>query len=314
MKSPFLYAVLAVIAVWTLLSAVTQVQPGEKAVVRRLGRILEDKPGPGLFIGLPWGLDRVDRVPVGMVKRVVVGMVSKEDDEEVDAPAGQLLTGDHNLVDVQAEVYYTVFEDQVDKYVLQADRADGLVARAAETVLAEWCAGRGVDEVLLHGKTLLPAYLIAQVQSSVRDYGLGVKIEEASINHLYPPKKVKAAFDRVAQAKTNIDTQVNEAQQKRDRMERETKAAIFRVERLTAAYAHEQRLQAQADAATFLHRLGEYRKLAARDPDYLNVLWQDEMTALYARMRENGRIDVLDQYLSSEGLNITQFPLLPKKK
>jgi membrane protease subunit HflK len=314
MKPLFLYGALAIIAIWTILSALTQIQPGEKAVVRRLGRILEDKPGPGLFVGLPWGLDRVDRVPVGMVKRVVVGMASKEDDEERDAPAGQLLTGDHNLVNLQAEVYYTVFENEVDKFVLQADGADVLVARAAEAVLAEWIAGRGVDEVLLHGKTLLPAYLIAQVQGRVRGYELGVKIEAASINHLYPPEQVKNAFDKVAQAKTNIDTQVNKAKENRDRMERETKAAIFRIERLAVSYAQEQRLQAQADAANFLHRLAEYRKLAARDPDYLNTLWQDEMTTLYARMRENGRIDVLDQYLSSEGLNITQFPLLPKKK
>ncbi len=37
------------------------------------------------------------------------------------------------------------------------------------------------------------------------------------------------------------------------------------------------------------------------------------MTRLYARMRKLGRIDVLDNYLSSEGLNISQFPLTPKK-
>ena len=42
--------------------------------------------------------------------------------------------------------------------------------------------------------------------------------------------------------------------------------------------------------------------------------WQDDMTRIYARMKEAGRIDVLDHYLSKEGLTITQFPLLPKKK
>jgi hypothetical protein len=38
------------------------------------------------------------------------------------------------------------------------------------------------------------------------------------------------------------------------------------------------------------------------------------MTRLFAKMQEAGRIDVLDHFLSGEGLNIMQFPLLPKKK
>ncbi len=113
----------------TARSALTQVQPGERAVVRRFGRILDDKPGPGLFLGLPWGLDLVERVPVGRKKRVIVGVAKKEEDEQGETPAGQLLTGDHNLVNVEAEIHYTVREDQVDKFVLQAERADGLLAR-----------------------------------------------------------------------------------------------------------------------------------------------------------------------------------------
>jgi membrane protease subunit HflK len=314
MNRLILFGALAVLATWTVLSALTQVQPGERAVVRRFGRILEEKPGPGLFIGLPWGLDEVDRVPVGRVKRVVVGMEAKDEDEQSDTPPGQLLTGDHNLVNVQAEINYTVFEDKVDQFVLGADRADTLVARVAETVLAEWTAGRTVDEVLLRGKTMLPNILIAQLQSRVDEYGLGVRIEEASINQLYPPREVKEAFDRLAQAQTNIRTQVYTADQEAEKKTQQAKAEVFKIQSLTAVYAREQRLSAQADAASFCQRWLEYRKLVARDPDYLNSLWQDEMTRLYVRMRETGRIDVLDHYLSSEGLNITQFPLLPKKK
>lgn len=314
MRRWLLALALAVFLAGTALSALTQVQPGERAVVRRLGRILDEKPGPGLFLGLPWGLDQVDRVPVGRVKRVVVGVTSKEDEELRETPSGQLLTGDHNLVNLEAEVYYTVVEDQVDKFVINADRTDALVARVTEAALAEWIAGRTVDEVLLRGKMLLPAYLIGAVQSRLAGYDLGIKIEEASINRLYPPEEVKDAFDRLAQAQTNIRTQVYKAEQEADRKKREADAKVFQIERLTAAYAQEQRLPAQADAENFLKRLEQYRKLAARDPDYLNALWQDDMTRIYARMRESGRIDVLDHYLSSEGLNLSQFPLLPKKK
>ena len=56
-----------------LLTGLTLVRPGERAVVRRFGRVLEHKPEPGLWVGLPRGMDRVDRVPVDRVQEVQVG-------------------------------------------------------------------------------------------------------------------------------------------------------------------------------------------------------------------------------------------------
>ena len=43
------------------------------------------------------------------------------------------------------------------------------------------------------------------------------------------------------------------------------------------------------------------------------MLWLDEVTRLFARLRQSGSIDLLDHHLSGDGLNITQFPLNRKK-
>src|SRR6267378_4750743 len=137
----FLYPVVLLL-VGYLLTGVTQVRPGERAVVRRFGRVLEQKPEPGLWIGLPWGMDRVDRVPVDMVRPVAFGYDAAQDDGSLATPPGQLLTGDHNLVNVQVVLNYAVRSGEVEDYIVQSDRADELVARAAETALAEWVAGR----------------------------------------------------------------------------------------------------------------------------------------------------------------------------
>jgi len=308
---------LALIAIaflaYTAATAFTRVEPGERAIVRRFGRILPDKPGPGLHVGIPWGIDEVERIKVARVRRVVIGYLDRAGDEGVGTPAGQLLTGDHNLVNVQAEIHYAIHEPAVDKFYLQFDRVPELVARAAEAVLAEWIAGRNVDEVLLRGKALLPAVLVAAVQARVAAYDLGVTIEDASITRLNPPDEVRDSFERVAQAQTAIVTQRNVAHESAGRKEREAQAECFRLESLTAAYAQEQRLQAQADAESFGKRLAQYQALTRENPAYLNALWLDEMTRLYARMREAGRIDLLDHHLTGEGLSIVQFPPLPKK-
>ena len=298
---------------YTASTAVTQVRPDERAVVRRFGRLLPDKPGPGLYVGWPWGIDRVDRVGV-RVRRVEVGFRGKEADDVTATPAGEFLTGDHNLVDVQAEIHFTVVEDEVEKYFLQADRADKLVGRAAEAALAAWVAGRKVDEVLLGGKAFLPRELVAQVQERLRQYDLGVRIEAASITRLNPPDEVKDAFDRVAQAQNSIQTQLNAAHEAAQRNLRTAEAEIFRSQRLTASYARTQELQARVEAENFLKRLDQYQHLSRANPNYLNTLWLDDMTRLFARMKDAGRLDLLDHYLTGEGLSILQFPPLPKKK
>src|SRR5437762_2738609 len=102
---------------------------------------------------------RIARVPIGSVRRVIVGFQG-EAAEDNPTPAGQMLTGDHNLVNAQAEIDYIVREEEIESFVLLADRSDALVARAAESVLAEWVAGRTVDEALLRGKALLPSVLV----------------------------------------------------------------------------------------------------------------------------------------------------------
>ncbi len=311
-----LFLLLGVLALWTVGTSLTQIQPGERGVVRRFGRVLDHKPSQGLHVGLPWGIDVVDRVPVGRVRRVSVGTGSgeKEEDDPNTVPQGQMLTGDHNLVNVQAEIFYKVNEDEVANFVLQADRVDALVARMAEAALAEWIGGRTVDDVLLRGKIALPAFVQAQVQRRLLPYRLGVEIEQASVTKLYPPDEVKEAFDRLAQAQATIRTQVYRAEQDANRRLQQTQAELVKLKRNASAYSNEELVKSQAEASSFLQRLEQYRKISRDNPDALNALWLDEMTRLFARMRENGRVELLDHYLTSEGLNITQFPLLPRKR
>ncbi len=94
-----LVLILAAALIW-MASGVYFVQPDEQAVVRRFGRLLQDGPRePGAHIGLPWGLDRVDRVKTREVRRVDIGPVSLGGSAAGSA-AAQFLTGDRNLVDV----------------------------------------------------------------------------------------------------------------------------------------------------------------------------------------------------------------------
>jgi membrane protease subunit HflK len=310
----FLLILLAALLL-SLLTGVTQVQPGEIAVVRRFGRVLDERPGPGLYVGLPWGLEQVDRVAIDEVRRVTVGYAKRDtDDPETIMPPGQLLTGDHNLVNAQAVLDYKVNEEEVVDFVVQGDRVEELIRRAAETALAEWVAARTVDDVLLRGKGELPEWLVEQTRKRIGDYRLGVTIRHASVTQLSPPTEVSAAFEAVTRAQNQIETDVNGAEQESQQLWRKALAVKYDLERMTDVYRKEQRVLAEAEARSFEERLRQYRRLSKDNPAYLNALWWDEMGRVYARMRENGRIDLLDNRLGPDGLDIVQFPPVPRKK
>ena len=82
-------------------------------------------------------------MPVNLVRRLEVGYQGEGDESGSTTPPGQLLTGDHNLVDIRVVLHYAVDpqEEQIVNYVLQADQVDELLARAAEAFLSEWVAG-----------------------------------------------------------------------------------------------------------------------------------------------------------------------------
>src|SRR5262245_29731884 len=217
------------------LTGVVQVRPGERGVVRRFGRLLPHPLEPGLAFQLPWGMDRIDRVAVDRVQSVAVGY--QEDDFSGETmPAGQLLTGDHNLVNVQAILTYKVRPNEEAEYVLQADRVDALLTRAVESVMGQWVAGRTVDNVLVNGKNEMRPVLKEQTQAWIEPYRLGVQILDARVALISPPDDVKPDFDSVALAQTRNTTRLNTAEQNVARELRMAEAEKYRLEKETAAY------------------------------------------------------------------------------
>ena len=287
-----------------------QVLPGQVAVVRRFGRVLPERPEPGLHLGLPWGVDRVNRVAVDQLRRVVVGY---QEGGDAAMPAGQLLTGDHNLVNVQATIYYKVRPEEAASYVVQADRVDGLTARAAETVMAEWVASRAVDEVLLNGKVDLRAALLKQVQVRIDPYGLGVDVLDAPVALIAPPDEVKSAFDDLAREQTRIATKVNNAEQEAESQWRQALSYQYGVEQETAAYTSNSRLLARREAESFLNRLHKYQQARRDNPDYLRQIWQEERGKLFAKLKENGQLGLLDDHVGPDGLDVDVLTPTPKK-
>ncbi len=309
-----LAVVILVLLVGYLTTGVAQVGPDERAVVRRFGRVVA-RPGPGLWVGMPWGIDSVDRVQVRTVRQLLVGYTSEALEDVPGTPPGQFLTGDQNLVNVRLVVEYAIDDrdGELEAYVTQSATVDETLARESEAVSGEWVGGRGVDEVLLTGRAELPHYATPRLAERVAAHRLGVIVQRVSVAHLAAPKEVRDAFEAVNQAQTAIQTRENQARQDAAQRVREAETLRFRLEQQGEAYRVEKLALARADAESFRARLDQYRRLRQTNPDVLVAIWWEEMGRTLLGMKGRGRIDLLDHHLGPSGLDVTQF-LTPKKK
>ena len=306
----FRYLLLIVAGAY-LLTGVAQIRPEERGVVRRFGEVVA-RPGPGLWLGFPWGIDQLDRVRVRTVRQLDVGYSPQTGD---DSTAGQLLTGDQNLVNVKLVVEYAVSErdGELDDFVRNRDVADAILARETEALAAEWVAGRPVDEVLLAGRASLPRWLGDHLPARLAPHALGVVVQRVTVDHLAAPPEVRDAFEAVNQAQTAIRTRENQASQEASQRLREAEATKFRAEQQAEAYRREKVSFATAEAEAFTKRLEQYRKLRQTNPDVHAAIWWDETGRLLLGLKGRGRVELLDAHLGPNGLDITQF-LPPKKR
>jgi hypothetical protein len=91
------------------------------------------------------------------------------------------------------------------------------------------------------------------------------------------------------------------------------RAEQFKIQQETAAYVVKQKLLAERDAERFEKRLREYEIGRQKNPYYLRQIWEEERGKLFANLKANGQIGLLDHHLGPDGLDLTIAPPVPKK-
>jgi regulator of protease activity HflC (stomatin/prohibitin superfamily) len=167
--------------------------------------------------------------------------------------------------------------------------------------------------VLLNGKTEMGPDLVKRTQERIADYHLGLEVLEARVTLIAAPDEVKPAFDDVAKAQTAIRTTLNKAEQDRDNALRAEVGNTFDKQQKTAAYVNRRVALAKGEADRFLDRLKQYEEGKKHNPNYLRQIWEEERGKVFAKLKANGQIDLLDHHLGADGLDMTIAPPLPKK-
>ena len=220
-------------------------------------------------------------------------------------------------MNLQLVLHYAIGEtdQELDDYVMHRDQVDAVLGRVVEAATAEWAAGESVDLVLLTGSAVLPTWLMDRIDERLPKFRLGIRVQRVSVSYLAPPEEVRAAFESVTQAQTEIRTKEFQARQEASQRERRADALpAYKLVQEAAEYRDSQLRQASADAADYLAQLLAYREVSKSNPDALAFLWWDEMRkAITGLKNRGGRIEPLDAYLGNGGLDVTQL-ISPKRR
>lgn len=239
-----------------LMSGLYAIEPEQRGVVFRFGRILEDEALPGIHYRLPWPIDRVERLRTTEVRTLEVAF-----DEPRTLKGGAsdaLLTGDENLVLSTLLVQYTIKEPA--RFLVSTAAPERLLERLAREVALVHFARTGVDEALTTARQELQLRLRDDLQASLDGLDLGIRVSSLQIRKIDPPSAVASAFKDVGSAREDRQKRVEEAQGERNRRLPEARGEAQRMRSEASAAAQEAIDHARGDAERFSTAWREYRK------------------------------------------------------
>jgi regulator of protease activity HflC (stomatin/prohibitin superfamily) len=172
--------ILVIVGVFLLLASVKVIKEYERAVVFRLGRVLESAKGPGLIILIP-GVDKMLRTSL----RVVVLDVEKQD----------VITRDNVSVAVNAVVYFKVVDPI--KAVLSVEDYFFATAQLAQTTLRSVAGQAELDELLSHRDKI--NHELQEILDRHTD-PWGIKVTQVEVKHIDLPQEMQRAMAKQAEA------------------------------------------------------------------------------------------------------------------
>ncbi len=274
--------VAVVLGIWGLSSLVYTVQPEERAVVKRLGRVIGISD-PGLHFRLPFGIDTVQFVATERVLKEEFGFRTergRDEEGRSQFAAGDytgeslMLTGDLNIIDAEWVVQYRI-ADPI-KFLYSMREPTRTLRDLAESVMRRVVGNRIGSEVLTVGRVEISNTARDEIQLAMDKYDNGIHIITVELQDVVPPPRVQPAFNEVNEARQERERMINEANKQANQAIPRAEGEANRLISEAEGYATERVNRALGEADRFNSVLAEYRGAAdvTRSRLYLEALRQ----------------------------------------
>jgi membrane protease subunit HflK len=256
--------VLAILVLLLLVSSYYQVEPEQVGVVQRFGAFVRtSEPGPHLK--LPFGIERVTKVPVQRQLKMEFGFrtqragVRSEFAEPAEAQAESLmLTGDLNVAVVEWIVQFRIRDPKA--YLFNVRNVPETFRYMSEAAVRQVVGDHSVDEVITIGRAQIALAAKEELQRLCDLYGVGIEIQQLVLQDVNPPGPVRPAFNEVNQAIQEKERAINEAWAEYNQAVPRAKGEAEQLVRSAEGYALERENRALGDASRFEALYDEYRR------------------------------------------------------
>jgi regulator of protease activity HflC (stomatin/prohibitin superfamily) len=199
-------AILAFLVILFLISAIKVAREYERGIVFRLGRLLPEPKGPGLFILIPI-VDRMVRVDLRTIT--------------LNIPPQEVITKDNVPVRVNAVAYFRIIEPNAA--IVQVENFMVATSQIAQTTLRSVLGQHQLDELLAE-REKINAILQGIIDESTSPWGIKVSIVE--VKDVEIPSGMQRAMARQAEAERERRAKVINAEGEFQASERLKDAAM----------------------------------------------------------------------------------------
>lgn len=252
--------VLLVIGVY---SSVYEVDTEETGVVLRFGKF-SSYSDPGLHFKLPLGIDRVYLVQTGRVLKEEFGFRTVTPDVRSTYSKRGLeeesltLTGDLNVSDVEWIVQFQIADPY--KFIFNIQNPVDTVRDISEAMVRKAIGNANVTQVLTTERAQLASDIESNLQLTLNQYDIGVRIVTVKFQDVTPPDPVKAAFNEVNESEQQKESLIFQAREQFNREVPRARGEAKKMLQEAEGYAVERINKAQGETNRFLALLEEYRK------------------------------------------------------
>jgi len=253
-----------VVGIWGLWSCFYTVQPEERAVIKRLGKVI-GIADPGLHFRLPFGIDRTQFVATERVLKEEFGFRTEgrtrdgkttfsEDDFTSES---LMLTGDLNVIDVEWVVQYRISDPM--KFLYHQRNPEGTLRDISESVMRRAVGNRLGSDVLTTARVEISNSVRDEIQAAMEKYDNGIRVVTVELQDVVPPAAVQPAFNEVNESRQERERMINEATKQANQEIPRAKGEANRLIAEAEGYAIERVNQARGETVRFSSILAEYR-------------------------------------------------------
>ncbi|MBI1841333.1 MAG: hypothetical protein HYR88_10860 [Verrucomicrobia bacterium] len=236
LRTNFPWLLLGQLGLLLLSSAVVFINPGERALLERLGRPVAGREslGPGMHLKWPFPIDALHRFRTEEIQSFTVGALPNEGAADEVAfvwsvshfknafnlltPSAALAaTGDSapqtastntplGLLTVSIPIHFQISD--LKAYAYNFENASNVLEGIANREVVRYFAQTDIHQLLSEGQSTAADYLRGVIQKRVDEMGLGVKLLFVGLQDIHPPVEVVKDYESVANARQSVITNI----------------------------------------------------------------------------------------------------------